>query len=80
MGHPKQCHWYYNCTVAALENVGGHLSALEEECRYPQLFDMETGRCREFINVRCQDRFEPVDPCESIFFSSLFLKLTLVFT
>nr|KAG5706508.1 hypothetical protein BaRGS_028679 [Batillaria attramentaria] len=64
VAHTSRCHWYFNCTVAALENLGGHLSALEEECRYPQLFDTVTRRCREFINVRCGDRFEPVDPCE----------------
>ncbi|XP_076465470.1 uncharacterized protein LOC143297167 [Babylonia areolata] len=62
--HPAQCHWFYNCTAAALDRPAGDPRELEEECRYPQLFDTATGRCREFINVRCLDRFEPVDPCE----------------
>ncbi|KAL8589097.1 hypothetical protein ACOMHN_017260 [Nucella lapillus] len=63
--HPTQCHWYYNCTRAVMGRQGGaDPVSLREECRYPQLFDLGSGRCREFLNVRCQDRFEPVDPCE----------------
>ncbi|BFZ01121.1 hypothetical protein BsWGS_04160 [Bradybaena similaris] len=34
------------------------------ECRYPQLFDDITGKCREFVNVDCKSRFEAVDQCE----------------
>lgn len=34
------------------------------ECRYPQLFDDVTGRCREFMNVDCKSRFQPVDQCK----------------
>ncbi|CAL1539215.1 unnamed protein product, partial [Lymnaea stagnalis] len=34
------------------------------ECRFPQLFDDVTNVCREFINVECKNRFEPVDQCE----------------
>ncbi|PVD19358.1 hypothetical protein C0Q70_19846 [Pomacea canaliculata] len=64
VAYPSNCNWYYNCTVAALVHLDGHVAALEEECRYPQLFDTVTSRCREFINVQCGDRFEPVDPCE----------------
>ncbi|KAK7011769.1 chitin binding beak protein 1 [Biomphalaria glabrata] len=34
------------------------------ECRFPQLFDDVTNTCREFINVQCKSRFEPVEQCE----------------
>ncbi|CAG5128102.1 unnamed protein product [Candidula unifasciata] len=41
-----------------------HAGVFVWECRYPQLFDEATGRCREFINVDCKSRFQPVDQCE----------------
>ncbi|XP_035829800.1 uncharacterized protein LOC118479190 [Aplysia californica] len=89
--HPDTCHWYYNCSLANLENVPTQATAhysdddidytregfyrMEPfrvvdagvfvwECRYPQLFDDVTMRCREFINVDCKSRFEAVDQCE----------------
>ncbi|KAK3750276.1 hypothetical protein RRG08_015769 [Elysia crispata] len=115
--HPKNCHWYYNCssssssrtrnqnTLYGSKNNNDLLikgddyenskltsvkytkdtergrSEIENfivmdpapveragsfvwECRYPQLFDQVTGRCREFLNVDCQSRFEPYDQCE----------------
>ncbi|BFY97985.1 hypothetical protein BsWGS_01025 [Bradybaena similaris] len=41
-----------------------HAGVFVWECRYPQLFDDATGRCREFMNVDCKSKFEPVDQCE----------------
>ncbi|XP_041375059.1 uncharacterized protein LOC121387889 [Gigantopelta aegis] len=62
--HPDNCHWVYNCTQAARQPQWNHGEPYVRECRYPQLFDRGTVRCREFINVNCDSRFEPVDPCE----------------
>ncbi|ESO86722.1 hypothetical protein LOTGIDRAFT_235309 [Lottia gigantea] len=61
--HTYNCHWYYNCSLSNTEEpIYGE--PYVRECRYPQLFDIETSMCREFINVRCGDRFEAVDRCE----------------
>ncbi|XP_046350574.2 uncharacterized protein LOC124131378 [Haliotis rufescens] len=62
--HPKNCHWYFNCTETALIPKWRHGEPFVAECRYPQLFDVNINRCREFINVGCGYKFEPVDPCE----------------
>lgn len=62
--HPKNCHWYFNCTETALIPKWRHGEPFVAECRYPQLFDVNINRCREFINVECGYKFEPVDPCE----------------
>ncbi|CAG5123789.1 unnamed protein product [Candidula unifasciata] len=94
--HPDNCHWYFNCSFANLEALGGNTEQLDLfsmtpgssssgekdgfiplkpfrvaeagafvwECRFPQLFDEMTGRCREFVNVDCKSRFEAVDQCE----------------
>ncbi|RUS75856.1 hypothetical protein EGW08_016377, partial [Elysia chlorotica] len=71
--HPLNCHWYYNCSSSSSRGrrnnhrTKDHYSNtnwLVWECRYPQLFDPVTRRCREFMGVACQGRFEPVDQCE----------------
>ena len=109
--HPRNCHWYYNCSSTSQADLSGDQSSTDRyiddpaslhsgltsaryqqtlarsraggedfilmdptrvgqegplvwECRYPQLFDQVTGRCREFINVKCLSRFEPYDQCK----------------
>ncbi|KAK6180028.1 hypothetical protein SNE40_012249 [Patella caerulea] len=61
--HEINCHWYYNCSlVNTVDYIYDEPYVME--CRYPQLFDIVTNRCREFINVHCGNRFEAVDRCE----------------
>ncbi|XP_064606136.1 uncharacterized protein LOC135471018 [Liolophura sinensis] len=37
---------------------------LLDECPYPQLFNSETSKCEDFVNVTCGTRKEPKAPCE----------------
>ncbi|KAH9520287.1 hypothetical protein Btru_060429 [Bulinus truncatus] len=86
--HPKNCHWYYNCSLSSLDGAAPEITQDDTgddtgsgfilltpfrvrsaglfvwECRFPQLFDDVTNTCREFVNVQCKSRFEPVEQCE----------------
>ncbi|XP_071175832.1 uncharacterized protein [Mytilus edulis] len=54
----NNCGQYYNCS--AVTKYGHHLM----ECTYPDLFDPITGQCKEFYNVQCDQKHEPMAPCE----------------
>lgn len=62
--HPTQCHWYYNCSLDAEQPEWKKHEPFTVECPYPQLFDEFQMRCREYLNVKCGPRFEPVAHCE----------------
>lgn len=64
--HPTQCHWYYNCSLNANQAEWEKHEPFTVECPYPQLFDEFQMRCREYLNVKCGSRFEPVAHCEYI--------------
>ncbi|KAL5005503.1 hypothetical protein ScPMuIL_018959 [Solemya velum] len=55
--HPLNCAQYYDCRQA----VGG---SYLRECRYPQLFDIDSLTCRNFSDVICGRRYEPFTPCD----------------
>ncbi|GAB1606159.1 hypothetical protein Ahia01_000898300, partial [Argonauta hians] len=61
--HPKNCHWYYNCSLNPQSLEFRFYEVFTAECPYPQLFDSKQLRCREFLNNKCHNRFEAVDPC-----------------
>lgn len=42
-------------------------------CPMPQLFDLITLECKNYTEVKCQDRFEPKDACKQIGMDPLFL-------
>lgn len=59
--HPKECAQFYHCGQPAREaRWEKHLN----ECDYPMLFNLDSGRCEHFTMVKCGIRREPYDPCE----------------
>ena len=49
------------------------LTASSLECPYPKLFHTETLKCEMPGIVKCGTRYEPLDPCEQLFFFIYFL-------
>lgn len=58
--HETNCGWYY---VVRRENDNERIL---NSCPMPQLFDITTLECRNYTEVKCQDRFEPKDACMSV--------------
>ncbi|KAK3610006.1 hypothetical protein CHS0354_032352 [Potamilus streckersoni] len=58
--HDKGCAKYFECIKA--EN--GSRVMKEQECPYPMLYDVTSGKCNDYQNVKCENRPEPKNPCE----------------
>ncbi|KAL3859205.1 hypothetical protein ACJMK2_009434 [Sinanodonta woodiana] len=58
--HDKGCAKYFEC----IESENGSYVMEEQECPYPMLYDVTSGKCDGFQNVKCGNRPEPKDPCE----------------
>nr|XP_022322146.1 uncharacterized protein LOC111123822 isoform X3 [Crassostrea virginica] len=63
--HPKallpkedNCGQYFNCSDSGFD--GNHTM----ECKYPDLFSVNTMSCQWFENATCDTRMEPQAPCE----------------
>ena len=56
------CAQYYHCGNAA--SVQRHEL---QECVYPKLYSTVDNTCKDFSQVQCGQRFEPVEPCKIIF-------------
>ncbi|ESO96183.1 hypothetical protein LOTGIDRAFT_231869 [Lottia gigantea] len=59
--HPGECAMYYDCSQTA---YSGNFKIYEAECKYPNLFDIASSSCKDFFNVSCEKRREPISPCE----------------
>ncbi|WAR05418.1 hypothetical protein MAR_020787 [Mya arenaria] len=56
LADPSDCSRYYQC--------GAFSAQVHQQCQYPDLFSPPSGRCVAFSLVDCQNRMEPVAPCE----------------
>ncbi|KAL4228860.1 hypothetical protein ACF0H5_011900 [Mactra antiquata] len=56
IANPDNCAVYFNCS----STNNGHTT----ECKYPDLFDDTTKTCKDFTQVTCQSRPEPMAPCQ----------------
>ena len=68
--HETNCGWYY---VVRRENDNERVL---NSCPMPQLFDVTTLECRNYTEVKCQDRFEPKDACTSAIPSPFLIELS----
>ena len=57
--HPSNCAQYFDCSQVST-SFGHYLM----ECAYPMLFDESTLSCRDFNQVQCGTKREPLAPCE----------------
>ncbi|XP_052252894.1 uncharacterized protein LOC127859481 isoform X5 [Dreissena polymorpha] len=55
----QNCAKYINCSLAT-SLLGNHM----QECTYPDLFSMTTKSCDKFEKVNCDQRPEPMAPCD----------------
>ncbi|UJR33061.1 hypothetical protein I4U23_020520 [Adineta vaga] len=56
--HETNCGWYY------VQRNGTTGERVLNHCPMPQLFDIATLECKNYTEVKCQDRFEPKDACD----------------
>ncbi|XP_062578131.1 uncharacterized protein LOC134240032, partial [Saccostrea cucullata] len=59
MPDPINCAMYVNCSTGRTR-----FGDYKLECSYPQLFDVSSGKCKNFDTVNCQGRRIPVEPCD----------------
>ncbi|XP_025107576.1 uncharacterized protein LOC112572218 [Pomacea canaliculata] len=70
LAHPANCHQYYNCsghtplTWFVSQLAPDSPDFYLYECPYPQLFNEGTLRCEDYRDVKCGEKFLPLDPCE----------------
>ncbi|KAL3884669.1 hypothetical protein ACJMK2_024787, partial [Sinanodonta woodiana] len=57
--HPDNCAQFYNCEVENTK-LGHYLM----ECPYPQLFDSNSLMCKDFQDVECGVKFQPLSRCD----------------
>ncbi|XP_046373608.1 uncharacterized protein LOC124147048 isoform X2 [Haliotis rufescens] len=62
--HPKNCHWYFNCSLNASSEVWVYQEPLTEECQYPRLFSLTSRKCEKYDTVDCGSRNIKKEPCE----------------
>lgn len=70
LAHPANCHQYYNCsghtplTWFVSQLAPDSPDFYLYECPYPELFNEGTLRCEDYRDVKCGEKFLPLDPCE----------------
>lgn len=71
LAHPANCHQYYNCsghtplTWFVSQLAPDSPDFYLYECPYPQLFNEGTLRCENYRDVKCGEKFLPLDPCKT---------------
>jgi hypothetical protein len=60
------CGQYYSCG-----NVASGQRHELQECAYPKLYSTVDNTCKDFSQVQCGQRFEPVEPCTDIFYITI---------
>ncbi|XP_059153143.1 uncharacterized protein LOC131938927 [Physella acuta] len=62
--HPRACHQFYNCSDTSSRD-NSLLEPHQDECPYPQLFDVVEKRCKPYSATHCgASRKNVKDPCE----------------
>ncbi|KAK3583072.1 hypothetical protein CHS0354_004017 [Potamilus streckersoni] len=64
--YPGDCAKYYDCS-----KKGNTMADRLSECKYPDLFDVDSLRCRNFTDVNCTTRMEPQAPCKKLYDQNL---------
>ncbi|KAK3583067.1 hypothetical protein CHS0354_004012 [Potamilus streckersoni] len=59
VAHPDNCAQFYNCEVENTK-LGNYLM----ECPYPQLFDSNSLMCKDFQDVECGIKSQPLSQCD----------------
>lgn len=74
MSDERSCAKYSECVALP----DGNTTTLIKECTYPFLFDVQTGKCEHFKDVKCQPgQIIPKSPCK---YSIVFLTVDESFT